>query len=151
MNVLALDPAYIGGFGLDEALILIIKVVAAFAILMVAVMLMIWFERKLIGDMQNRIGPNAGRTVRHLPNAGRRRQAVLQGRPDPRAVADRFVFKLAPYLSLVPAFLVFAVVPVGGRLQRRAMAQVSLFGHDDLPPGVRPTRWGSSWCWPCHR
>ena len=26
--------------------------------LLVAAMLMIWFERKVIGDMQNRIGPN---------------------------------------------------------------------------------------------
>jgi NADH-quinone oxidoreductase subunit H len=28
--------------------------------------------------------------------------------------ADRFVFKLAPYLSLVPAFMTFVVIPIGG-------------------------------------
>ena len=28
--------------------------------------------------------------------------------------SDRFVFKLAPYLSLVPAFLAFSIIPIGG-------------------------------------
>ena len=30
----------------------------AFGVLLVSVMLMIWFERKVISDMQSRIGPN---------------------------------------------------------------------------------------------
>src|SRR5690606_16736639 len=28
--------------------------------------------------------------------------------------SDRFVFKLAPYLSVVPAFVTFAIIPIGG-------------------------------------
>ena len=113
MNVLALDPAYIGGFGLDEALILIIKVVAAFAMLMVAVMLMIWFERKLIGDMQNRIGPALAGPWGILQTLADGVKLFFKEDLTP-ARSDRFVYKLAPYLSLVPAFLVFTVVPVGG-------------------------------------
>jgi NADH-quinone oxidoreductase subunit H len=47
-----------GPFGLKVVLIVILKTLVTFGILLVSVMLMIWFERKLIGDMQNRIGPN---------------------------------------------------------------------------------------------
>ena len=36
----------------------LIKVLVVFGALMVSVMLMIWFERKVISDMQSRIGPN---------------------------------------------------------------------------------------------
>ena len=52
------DPLYAKGVGLAVFLIVLIKVVVVFAALMVAVMLMIWFERKVISDMQSRIGPN---------------------------------------------------------------------------------------------
>ena len=75
------------------------KVLIAFVLLLVATMLMIWFERKLVGDMQNRIGPTMAGPVGHPPVAGRRHQVLLQGGPDPRP-GRRRVFILAPFLSL---------------------------------------------------
>ena len=38
-------------------IVVAIKTVITFAVLMVAVLFMVWYERKLISDMQNRIGP----------------------------------------------------------------------------------------------
>ena len=55
----ALDPLFLGdASGWDIFWVMVIKVGVAFAALMVSVMLMIWWERKFISDLQNRIGPN---------------------------------------------------------------------------------------------
>ena len=62
--VLAADPLLNQGLDLSIVGIVILKVVVAFALLLVSVMLMIWFERKLVADMHNRIGPSvAGPSV----------------------------------------------------------------------------------------
>ena len=54
-----LDPLFLGDAGTIEILLIVIlKVVVAFALLMVSVMLYIWWMRKFISAMQNRIGPS---------------------------------------------------------------------------------------------
>jgi NADH-quinone oxidoreductase subunit H len=56
--------------------------------------------------------------------------------------SNKFVFKLAPYLSLVPAFLAFAVIPVGGDFRDGKGGVVTMFGQQtrlqlaDPPVGV---------------
>ena len=56
--MIALDPLLEGGIGLAEFLIVVLKTVVAFGLLLGSVIMMIWFERKVLGDLQNRIGPN---------------------------------------------------------------------------------------------
>jgi NADH-quinone oxidoreductase subunit H len=80
---------------------------------MVSVMLMIWFERKVISDMQARIGPNRAGPWGLLQTLADGTKLFFKEDLMPEQ-ADRFVFKLAPYLALLPAFLAFAIVPVGG-------------------------------------
>ena len=53
----AADPLLAGKVGFAVVAIVLLKVVITFVFLLVATMLMIWFERKIIGDMQNRLGP----------------------------------------------------------------------------------------------
>ena len=55
--VLAVDPLLSGDLDPRIVGIVLLKVVVAFTLLLVSVMLMIWFERKLVADMHNRIGP----------------------------------------------------------------------------------------------
>src|SRR5271167_1314944 len=102
----------VNGFGVI-LLIVAIKVLVAFAVLMVAVMLMIWFERKAIGDMQSRIGPQRWGPFGILQTLADGIKLFFKEDLVPRD-ANRFVFKMAPYLVLIPALLTFCIVPVGG-------------------------------------
>ena len=112
-HLLALDPLYAHGVHWAELLVVAIKVVVAFGVLLVSVMLMIWFERKVISDMQARIGPNRAGPWGLLQTLADGIKLFFKEDLLPER-ADRFVFKLAPYLSILPAFLSFAIVPVGG-------------------------------------
>ncbi|MHB8593550.1 MAG: NADH-quinone oxidoreductase subunit NuoH [Acidimicrobiales bacterium] len=107
------DPLYAGGVHWAELLITVIKVVVVFGVLLVSVMLMIWFERKVISDMQARIGPNRAGPFGILQTLADGIKLFFKEDLVPER-ADRFVFKLAPYLSIIPAFVAFAIVPVGG-------------------------------------
>ncbi|MGH9091173.1 MAG: NADH-quinone oxidoreductase subunit NuoH [Acidimicrobiales bacterium] len=107
------DPMLDNGVGWFVWVVVLIKVLVAFAVLMGGVTMLIWFERKLISDMQSRIGPNRAGPWGLLQTLADGIKLFFKEDLLPDR-ADRFVFKLAPYLSLVPALLVFAVVPVGG-------------------------------------
>ena len=135
------DPLLSGDIGLAEVLIVLLKVVVAFVFLLVATMLMIWFERKLVGDMQNRIGPNRAGPFGLLQSLADGVKAFFKEDLKP-AEADIGVFKLAPYLSLIPAFLTFAIIPIGGTWTDDGDGLVTIFGHEtylqvaDPPVGI---------------
>ncbi|MDA8116733.1 MAG: NADH-quinone oxidoreductase subunit NuoH [Actinomycetota bacterium] len=114
------DPLFLGHISIGVIIIVLVKVLVAFAVLMVAVMLMIWFERKVISDMQNRIGPNRAGPWGLLQTLADGIKLFFKEDLVPEK-ADRFAFKLAPYLALVPALVAFTIVPVGG--------VVHIFGH----------------------
>lgn len=113
MSVFALDPLLGGDIDTGVIVFVVVKVLIAFALLLVAVMFMIWFERKVIADMQNRVGPNRAGPFGLLQTLADGIKLFFKEDLVPER-AEPFVFKLAPYLSLVPAFLTFAVVPIGG-------------------------------------
>jgi NADH-quinone oxidoreductase subunit H len=77
---------------------------------------MTWFERRAISRLQIRIGPNrVGPTGLLQPLADALKLFFKEDlRP---ANADRFLFQLAPGISLVAALAAFAVIPVGPTLQ----------------------------------
>jgi len=107
------DPLFLPGVHWGILLIVVVKVLAAFIVLLVATAMMIWFERKVISDMQSRIGPNRAGPWGLLQTLADGTKLVFKEDLLPDH-ADSFTFKLAPYLSVVPAFITFAVVPVGG-------------------------------------
>jgi NADH-quinone oxidoreductase subunit H len=127
------DPLYADGINLAVILIVVAKLLAVFAFLMVSVLFMVWFERKVISDMQSRIGPDRAGPWGLLQTLADGIKLFFKEDLLPDR-ADRRVFHLAPYLSIVPAFAAFAVVPFGGT--------ISIAGHRtelqlaDPPVGV---------------
>ena len=123
----SLDPAFIHGATFVAVLIVLVKALVGFAALMGAVVIMIWFERKAISDMQSRIGPQRWGPFGLFQTAADGLKLMTKEDLVP-ARADRFVFKLAPFLTVVPAFITFAIVPIGGTLTiagHRVMLQVA--------------------------
>ena len=131
MNLFALDPLLMGDIGLAEVLIVLLKVGVTFALLLVAVMFMIWFERKVHADMSNRLGPNRAGPFGLLQTLADGIKFFFKEDLIPDR-ADRRVFVLAPFLSVVPAFLVFSVVPIGGVFTEERQGVVEIFGHQTL-------------------
>ena len=131
MMIIALDPLLSSDIGLSVILVMLMKVVIAFALLMVSVMLVIWFERKIVADMHNRVGPSLAGPWGILQTLADGIRLFFKEDLLPER-ADRIVFRLAPYLSLVPAFLSFAIVPIGGDFTNGGDGTVSIFGHRTL-------------------
>jgi NADH-quinone oxidoreductase subunit H len=97
---------------LADWILLIVRVVVVFAVLLVSVMLVIWMERKVIADMQTRIGPNRAGPWGILVTLADGAKLFFKEGIHPEQ-SDTFVYYLAPIVSMVPAFLAFAVIPFG--------------------------------------
>jgi NADH-quinone oxidoreductase subunit H len=137
----AADPLFVDGLDLGVILFVIVKALIGFTFVMVGVILMIWFERKVISDMQNRIGPNRAGKWGLLQTLADGIKLIFKEDLSPDR-ADKLVYRLAPYLSVAPAFLTFCIVPIGGVFTGGDDGAVTLFGHTtylqvaDPPIGV---------------
>ncbi len=117
----------------DPWWLIAIKVVGVFVLLLTWTIFNVWFERRVIAKMQNRLGP-----IMHGPfGLG---QAMADGvkllfKEDFRpARTDALVYNLGPIITAICAFASWAVIPLGG--------EVTIFGHvtrlqiTDLPVAV---------------
>jgi NADH-quinone oxidoreductase subunit H len=121
------------GFGTDPWWLVLIKALFVFVFLVVMTLFAIYAERRVVGRMQQRIGPNRVGPFGLLQSLADGIKLALKEDIIPKA-ADRVVFVLAPIVSATAAFLAFAVIPFG--------PEVSIFGHrtalqlTDLPVAV---------------
>jgi NADH-quinone oxidoreductase subunit H len=92
--------------------LLVVRVAVVFFALLILVMLLIWMERKVIADMQTRVGPmRAGPRGMLITLADGIKLFFKEGITPTNA--DRPIFAIAPVLAILPAFLAFAVIPFG--------------------------------------
>ena len=111
--MLALDPLLFGDLTWTPLLLVAVKVLVIFVIGLVGTMFMVWFERKMIAGMQNRVGPNKAGPFGILQTLADGMKLIFKEDFLPDR-ADRIVYRLAPFLAFVPAFLVWSVIPLGG-------------------------------------
>src|SRR5215510_8570717 len=133
MNILAADPLFAGGVDLTVVLIVIGKTIVIFALLLLSVLLYIWFLRKVIARMQNRIGPDRAGPFGLLQTLADGIKLFFKEQSWP-TTADRRIFFLAPYLALLPAFLAFSIVPIGGTVE--IAGYTTYVQLADLPFGI---------------
>ncbi len=110
----------VAGFGDDPWWLVLIKVLAIFVLLVLFTLFNIWFERRVVARMQQRIGPNKHGPFGLLQSLADGIKLALKEDVTPKA-ADKLVFVIAPIIAVVPAFLTFSVIPLG--------PEVSIFGE----------------------
>jgi NADH-quinone oxidoreductase subunit H len=95
-----------------DVFILLVKVVAVFAFLMVSVLFTIWLERRIVAFMQTRVGPNRVGPFGVLQTLADGIKLFFKEDVRP-SNADRVLYGLAPVVMMVPAFLSISVLPFG--------------------------------------
>lgn len=101
--------------------VIMVKVVLITVILFIVPVPLTWLERKIAGHIQQRMGPmRVGWHGLLQPVAdGLKLLTKEDNIPDQ---SDRVLFKIAPFVALVPPFMVFVAVPFGD--------EVSIFGYE---------------------
>src|ERR1700753_3576156 len=111
----------------------VLKVAVVFLFLLLTTMFMIWAERRVIGRMQNRPGPNRAGPFGLLQPIADALKLPLKEDMVPTSV-DKLVFFIAPVIAASTSFVAFAIIPWG--------PVVSIFHHQtplqvaDLPVAV---------------
>ncbi len=111
----------------------VIKALFIFVYLLISTLLVIWFERRVIGRMQQRPGPNRNGPFGLLQTLADGMKAMLKEDITP-AAADKIVYRTAPLITATMSFVAFSIIPLGGT--------VSIFGHEtplqltDVPVAV---------------
>jgi|APGre2960657423_1045063.scaffolds.fasta_scaffold09669_2 NADH-quinone oxidoreductase subunit H len=107
-------------FGTDPGAVIAIKVLGIFVIMVVMTLLTIWAERRVVGRMQMRIGPNRVGPFGLLQSLMDGVKLALKEEIIPKGVHFA-VYAIAPVIAVTAAFLTFAVIPFG--------PEVSILGH----------------------
>src|SRR5438093_5584291 len=105
---------------IDQVLVPLIKMLIVLNATLVAVTYMVLLERKVIAWAQSRLGPmRVGPYGVLQPIADAIKLMIKEDITPTRA--DKWVFTAAPIISMVPALIVYAVIPFG--------PEVDLFGR----------------------
>jgi NADH-quinone oxidoreductase subunit H len=119
--------------GADPGWLIVVKALIVFAVCVLLTLMSVWGERRVVGRMQQRPGPNRVGPFGLIQALADGVKLALKEDIIPTA-ADKIVFVLAPIISATTCFMAFAVIPITG--------EVTMFGRQtamqltDIPVGV---------------
>ncbi|GAB3681216.1 NADH-quinone oxidoreductase subunit NuoH [Angustibacter aerolatus] len=113
-------PGRAASFADETWWLVLAKALAIFVFLVVTTLIVIWAERRIIGRMQQRPGPNRTGPFGLLQSLADGVKLALKEDLIPKA-ADKVVYILAPAIAAACCFVAFAIIPFG--------PAVSVFGH----------------------
>lgn len=129
------QQAEIADFSQDNIWVILGKCLFVFVFLVVNVILVIWAERRIVGRMQNRPGPNRAGPFGILQSLADGVKLAFKEDITPKN-ADKIVYFLAPGLAAIPAFLSYAVIPFGGYIRIPFTDIITPFQLTDFPVAV---------------
>ena len=111
-----MNPLDLSLFGTDPWWLALIKVIIVVVLLLTWTIFNVWFERRLVGKMQHRLGPimNGPFGLGQALADGLKLLFKEDFRP---SKADKVIFTLAPIIAGVCAFGAWAVIPLGGTVE----------------------------------
>jgi NADH-quinone oxidoreductase subunit H len=96
------------------------KIILVFAVILFLAAYLVLVERKLLGRIQERLGPNRAGPFGLLQPLADGIKMITKEDFKP-AAADKWLFYLAPAMAAIPAIMIFALIPFG--------SPITLFGH----------------------
>jgi NADH-quinone oxidoreductase subunit H len=125
----------VADFSQDTGWVVFVKALLVFVFCVVATLLMIWAERRVVARMQSRPGPNRVGPFGLLQSLADGVKLALKEDIIPKA-ADKVVFVLAPIISCTTCFIAFAVIPFGPEVRIPFTDIVTPLQLTDLPVAV---------------
>lgn len=117
---LASSGGVVADFSEETWWLSVIKAVFIMLFLIVSVILAIWAERKVLGRIQTRPGPNVNGPF-GLPQLIADAAKLIMKEDFWLSGAEKFIYLLAPFITAFSSFMIYAVIPFG--------PEVSIFGH----------------------
>jgi NADH-quinone oxidoreductase subunit H len=125
----------LSAFGNDAVWVVVLKAVFIFIVLVLLTLFNIWWERRVVARMQHRIGPNMNGPFGLLQSLADGVKLALKEDITPKA-ADKVVFVLAPVIAVIPAFVAWAVIPLGPEVRIPFTDTVTSLQLTDMPVAV---------------
>lgn len=100
----------------DPWWLVLIKVVVLFVVLLVWTIFNVWYERRLVGKMQHRLGPILNGPFGLAQALADGMKLLIKEDFMPHMV-DKVLFTLAPLIAGTAAFTAWAVMPFGGEVE----------------------------------
>ena len=102
----------------DPWWIVLIKVIGEVLLLLTWTIFNVWYERRLVGKMQHRLGPIMNPTwLGGLGQAVGDGMKLLFKEDFAPGMVDKFLFSLAPLIAGACAFTAWSVIPLGGEVE----------------------------------